>query len=222
MKFQINITNIETVDEIREYWTDKDYIELLDRFDFPDAKSIQKEELRDFLFMAISDFKPHEAAAILLEYKLSEFLTKGQISQMSHEMLEDNLSEEYSDISLHDELFHINQLLYKAYRGKFPHAKATIIHFNLKQISGDAVPITKEVVLKTFGATLSDRCVVKRLFEDQLSEPIEFPEAEDIIWQLQDLGNQSYKVLTSEYWMNNDDFLKLDYEHEISLAKVED
>jgi hypothetical protein len=33
--------------------------------------------------MAISDYEPHEAAAIVLDYKLGEELNEGQIEQIS-------------------------------------------------------------------------------------------------------------------------------------------
>ncbi len=97
-----------------------DYIELLKKFGFPDAESSAKEDLRELLFMAITDYEPPEAASILMEYRMSNSLSEGQISQISHDMLLDKIFEEYPEISLHHEFFNINQLLYKAYNGKFP------------------------------------------------------------------------------------------------------
>src|SRR5690606_24531077 len=110
-----------------EYWTPQDYIQLLEKFNFPDAASASPDSLAELLAMAITDFEPNEAAAIMLEYKLSEQLNEGQIQQISNDMLLDKISEEYPDITLHAPLFHINQLLYKAFNGKFPNAKATLI-----------------------------------------------------------------------------------------------
>ncbi len=107
--------------------------------------------IEEILFMAISDFEPEEAATIVLNYKLSDFLNDNQIEQISHEMLIDKISEEYADISLHHQLFNINQLLYKAYNGTFPNAKATIVDFEIQPNEN----ITKETVLKTFNAPLA-------------------------------------------------------------------
>src|SRR5690606_21953062 len=103
MTYHIIINSVKTVEELKDAWTNANYIELLDRFGFPDAKDSKPEELRELLFLAISDFEPHEAAAIFLDYKLSEHLNENQIDQISHEMLLDKISEEYSDISLHHE-----------------------------------------------------------------------------------------------------------------------
>ncbi len=65
MKFQVNIENIQNVDEIPKYWSIEDYVKLLDLFGFPDAQSKNETELRELLFMAISDYEPNEAAAII-------------------------------------------------------------------------------------------------------------------------------------------------------------
>ena len=70
MKYKVEINNIEIVDEIQNYWTNEDYVNLLEKFEFPDAKSIKPENLGEYLQMAISDFEGKDAALILLEYKL--------------------------------------------------------------------------------------------------------------------------------------------------------
>ena len=127
MNYQITINNANTVDEIEAYWTKEDYIKLLEKFDYPDAADADAASLRELLFMAISDFEARDAAAIVLEYKLAQDLNEGQIQQISNDMLLDKVCEEYPEIGLHSTLFHINQLLFKAYNGTFPNAKATII-----------------------------------------------------------------------------------------------
>ena len=95
MKYKINIEKVQTLDEIKEYWTKEDYIELLKRFDYPEAEESDPETLRELLFMAISDFEPVEAAKLVLDYKLGEELSEGQIEQISNDMLIDTVCEEY-------------------------------------------------------------------------------------------------------------------------------
>ena len=119
MKYAIKIHKISTVNTLPDAWNISDYKELLEKFGFADAQGNDSEELQDLLFMAITDYEPNEAAAIVLTHKLSEHLTEGQIEQLSHEMLLDKISEEYPEIGLHKDLFSVNQLLYKAYNGKF-------------------------------------------------------------------------------------------------------
>lgn len=208
MKFTLRIHEIKSITEIDGYWTTVDYINLLDELDFPNAKDSTPGELRELLEMAITDFEPHESAQILLRYKLKEKLSNGQILNLSHEMADDNEAEENPDIDLHYPLFNINQLLYKAYNGIFPYAKATSMTFELIVDGEHDVKITRAVVLKAVGQVLSDKTPLKRLFENQLKGKEPFPEAEKIIWELHKNGDNQYTVITSDYWINEEDILE--------------
>lgn len=213
MKYHIVINNVKAVNELNAAWTNKDLINLLNALDFSDAEASNPEELKDLLAMAMSDFEPEDAAAIVLNYKLSERLSKNQIEQISHEMLEDKISEEYADISFHHELFNINQLLYKAYNGTFPSAKATIIDFEITPNKD----ITKAVILKALNVSLSKNNVIKRLFEKQLAGKEAFDEAEDIIWDLKSNGTNAYTLTTSEYWISKDEFNDAEFDAHVIL-----
>ena len=117
-------------------------------------------------------------------------------------------------------LFHINQLLFKAYNGKFPNAKASIVHFSMTPIDGEAQKLTAENVLKLLNKGLSDRNLIKRLFENQMSQNIPFPEAEYIVWELTTTDDINYSLVTSENWINKEDITE--YEFESVLEEIED
>lgn len=212
MNYQIIIKRIDTVNEVEGYWSDEDFIQLLEKFNFPDAATAEKKNLPELLEMAISDYEPNEAAEIMLAYKLSEELNEGQIEQISHNMLIDKVCEEYPEIHLQGTLFHINQLLFKAYNGKFPNAKASVVHFSMTPIDGEVKELTAENVLKLLNNGLSDRNLIKRLFDDQMSKNIPFPEAEGIIWELNTEDNVNYSLVTSENWINNEDITASEFE----------
>ena len=205
MKFQVNIENIQNVDEIPNYWSIEDYIKLLDLFGFPDAQSKNETELRELLFMAISDYEPNEAAAILLKYKLENDLNEGQIDQISNEMLIDKVCEEYPVIALHSRLYSCNQLAYKAFNGKFPNAKASIIKVKIE--GEDDTKITKALMLKILNAGLSDSSLIKRLFDEPMTTSAEFPDAENILWKLNTTDNKNFEIVTSEYWLDRESFV---------------
>ncbi|SFE72478.1 hypothetical protein [Flavobacterium xueshanense] len=213
MKYQITINSANTVDEIEEYWTNEDYVKLLEKFDYPDAADADPSTLRELLFMAISDFEPRDAAVVVLEYKLSEDLNEGQIQQISNDMFLDKVCEEYPEIGLHAKLFHINQLLFKAYNGKFPNAKATIVTLTIAPLeSENEIQLTKEYVLKLLSKGLSDGNLIKRLFDHAMNENAPFPEAEDVLWDLTTTDNLNYTILTSEYWLNKEDIIASEFE----------
>ncbi|WP_369753111.1 hypothetical protein [Flavobacterium sp. WC2409] len=212
MNYQIIIKRIDTVNEVEGYWSDEDFIQLLEKFNFPDAATAEKKNLPELLEMAISDYEPNEAAEIVLAYKLSEELNEGQIEQISHNMLIDKVCEEYPEIHLQGTLFHINQLLFKAYNGKFPNAKASVVHFSMTPVDGEVKELTAENVLKLLNNGLSDRNLIKRLFDDQMSKNIPFPEAEGIIWELNTEDNVNYSLVTSENWINNEDITASEFE----------
>jgi hypothetical protein len=163
--------------------------------------------------MAITDYEPNEAAAIVLTYKLSEDLSKGQIEQISNDMLLDKIAEEYPEISLHATLFHVNQLLNKAFNGKFPNIKASQFECNLTPLDKTGkVEMTKEGMLKLLDKGLSDSNLIKRLFGDKMTGNAPFPEAESILWDMQTTDGINFKVLTSEYWLSQEDLIADEFE----------
>ena len=214
MKYTVKINSVKSVDELDGSWNNDDFTALLKKFDFAEPENLKQNELRDYLFMAISDFEPNEAARLILEYKLSEALTEGQIDNLSHEMTREKVSENYSDINLHKTLFTVNQLLYKAYNGKFPATKATVVDF---EITGDdESELSKEIILIALSKGLSASNLINRLFTEQLDGEAPFPEAEGIIWDLQNKGNSQYILTTSEKWLKKDEFESMEFESTVT------
>lgn len=218
MKYKIEIGNVQTVDEITEYWTKEDYIQLLAMFDYPDAEDTGRDSLRELLFMAISDFDPAEAARVVLKYKLGEHLSEGQIDQISNDMLNDKVCEEYPEMELQQDLFHVNQLLFKAYNGTFPSSSATIIKCVIKPLDKDNdIALSKEMVLRLFNEGLSDRNIVKRLFEEQMQGKTNFSEAENIIWIFESSDKNNYRFVTSGNLIKKDEIISTEWESEIGM-----
>ncbi len=215
-KYKFSVTNIETLKEIPNYWTNQDYVELLGLFNFPDAETVKPENLREMLFMAITDEEASEAAKILLTYKLSEDLNEGQIDQLSNDMLLDKISEEYPEINLHYPLYNINQLLFQAYNGTFLNTKATRILIEFDEAQEN---VSKEFMLKALNSALSPSNIIRRLFEEPMTTETRFPDAESIIWQLNSTDNKEFELITSDYWINRDDLPTGDYEGEVLIAE---
>jgi len=219
MKYNIKINSIKTVDEIKDYWTANDYIQLLEKFNFPDAETAKKDTLHELLLMAITDFEPKEAAVIVLDYKLGKHLTEGQIEQIANDMLVDTVCEEYPEIELQYALYNCNQLLYKAFNGVFPSANASIIDCTITPKDANAdIKITKEILLKLFSNGLSNRNILKRLFGPQMDKNAPFPEAEGIVWELKTKDNSHFNIITSANLLKDADFPALEFEGRFEVA----
>jgi hypothetical protein len=222
MKLKVTILEVKTVNEFDFYWSTEDYIKLLDEFNFPDAEKSKPSDLVDLLHMAISDFEPDDAARILLNYKLGEELNEGQIHSISHEMLKDKVAEEYPEPALHLDLFCINQMLFKAYNGKFPNTEASIIDLEVIPVKQGKREINKEILIKTLGGGLKGSNLIKRLFEDQLSGKVEFTDAEKTIWKIELRGDNVYRLITSNYWVDHEDVAAGEFETEILFFEAEE
>ena len=216
MQFHVKINDVKTTDELEGAWTLEDYKELMKSFEVPDAETVKDAEVKDFLFMAINEFEPREAAAIVLDYKLSDHLTEGQIDNLSLEMLSEKMAEKYTEIDLHKPLFEVNQLLYKAYNGKFPHIQVNVIDLKITT-NEDNAENNKEVVLKAFSQGLSDNNLLLRLFSDQLEGKVPFPEVDGIIWALKEKGDGQYEVITSEKWLTKDEVVNTEFDATVVL-----
>ncbi|WP_319591645.1 hypothetical protein [uncultured Draconibacterium sp.] len=211
MNYLVKINDIKTSDELEGAWSNEDFKVLLARFEYPDAAQLKPAELKEFLFLAITDFEPNEAAAILLDYKCSDRLAEGQIDNLSHEMLRTKTFENYSEIDLHHDLFNINQLLYKAYNGKFPPGTVNSVELEIKSENDDAGEMTKETALKALSYGLSENNLINRLLSNQIEGRKAFPEAEGIVWEIGHKGNDSYALTISEKWLSKTDITTPEY-----------
>lgn len=217
MKFTIKVNAVKSINEIPGYWSNDDYINVLEALDFEDAKSSDPAELLDLLYMALSDLEPHESAELLLKYKLKDKLNAGQIQNLSHEMVDDNEAEGYPDIGLQFDLFNINQLLFKAYNGTFKNAKATKMDFELSFKEDPGTTVTKELALMAVCSALTDNSPIPRLFENQLKGKEPFSDAEKIVWKLHSEEPKQYTMITSDYWINKEDFEEFEISSTIKL-----
>lgn len=204
--FQVEILSFEKVNQIENSWSHKDYQTLLGRMDMEDVSGMSDSEVQELCLMSLADQRPPEAAATVLKYLLKEGLNSGQIDHLSHEMLHDRAWEEYKDMKLHKTLFDAHEILYRAFNGVFPSAEAAHFQVDIQGAAADFDVFSKDAEaplcrLLAFG--MSDRCLLYRLFEDQLAGTC-FSEASSVIWQLKCLeeipGRRLYEIDSSLNW----------------------
>lgn len=215
MKIAVKIVGIRYVNEIDTYWSNQDLKKLLILFDYPDAEQVSPDELKEMLYMSISDFEPEEAAQIVLRYKLGDQLKQGQIHSLSNEMTEDKVAEEYPEPELHFGLFNINQLLFKAYNGNFPNTEASVIEIELQNDHDAHFEMTEEIMTKLLSDGLGEKSIINRLYGDQIKGKVPFKDAAKFIWMLTEKGKNRYELLTSRYWIEKEDINQTEYECKI-------
>lgn len=207
LKYNVVINEIDKVNEIPGFWTEAKLRDLLAAFGVEGLTDIPAAEVKDYLSMAMSDLEPEESAQIVLRSLFSkDELTDGQVEQISHDMLQDKIVEEYPAIEFHEQLFYANQLLFKGYNGKFPNTFASIIDCTITPLKEGGPKLNEADVIQILSGGLKQHCVIMRLLEDQLSGKEAFPTAPHVLWTFEKKPNHAFQLTTSDYWISEEDF----------------
>jgi len=198
--YTAEILNFETILALPNYWNNQKYKDLLGVMDYGDISEIADAELKDMCYMSITENEPEEAARLILGYVFNDRLNAGQIDNLSNEMREEKMWEEYAEIGYHEDFFNTGQILYDAFNGKFPHPEA--VKFEVK-ITSDKLKdllidnkISEAAIIRLLAQGMPKNTLINRLFTDKLSSE-SFEEAENIIWQTDTTIQSDDAVLVS-------------------------
>lgn len=208
--YKVEIKDFETILALPNYWDKQKYKELLGVMEYGDISEIPDAELKDMCYMSIADNEPEEAARLVLGYVFNDRLNTGQIDNLSNEMREEKMWEEYAEIGYHEDFFNTGQILYDAFNGKFPHPEA--VEFEAK-ISADNMKdllldnkISEAALIRLLAKGMPENTLINRLFTEQLGSE-SFEEAENIIWQsstkIQSENEVLVKVISSKYFFQD-------------------
>lgn len=208
--FKVDIQKFATIQELPNSWNEQDYKNLLDAMEYGDVSEITPQELKEMCMLSLTDNETDEAALIVLNYVFGKHLNDGQKQNLSHEMLDEKMWEEYADLSMHERFFNIGQLLYQAYNGKFPHPEAVKFRVCITAKNTNDLAVFKDEaeapMLRLLTKGMPDNTLLKRLFKDQLNNE-QFTQAKDIIWQLHKIESNDktevYEVISSAYWFHD-------------------
>ena len=204
--YNVKVLFFEEIHELPDSWNNEDFKEILEHADFEDWDEIDPRELKDYTIMALQELEIDEAAELVLNYKLSDKLSKGQIQNLAHEMMDEKLWEEYTDINLHKELYDCSVLLKWTFPNKFPETDA--IKCVIEVVSNSLEPLAKTskiFITRLLAKGMNDHAVINRLFADQVNGA-PFPEADGIIWQfdaIRSLDKTLITVYSSSYWLHS-------------------
>jgi len=223
VKYNVVVLKIKKVNEIAGFWSEEKLRGLLTAFEVDGLDDIPANEVKDYLGMAMTDLEPEESAQIVLRNLFTEKeLTDGQIEQISHDMLEDKIVEEYPAIEYHERLFYANQLLFKGYNGKFPNTFASIIDCTITPVREGGPKLNEADVIQVLSAGLKQHCVISRLLEDQLSGKEAFPTAPHVLWAFEKKPDHAFQLITSDYWISEEDFGAHEFEGTVKRHVLEE
>jgi len=209
-RFRVSVLEFTRLAELEGARSDADLRALLDKMEFGDTSGMGSHELREMCLMSLQDLEPPAAAAVVLGYDLGEELRPGQITQMSHAMVEEKLWEEYPEMALHERLFRSASLLYAAFPQVFPETDAVRATLTVAAENQEAQalltgPLEESFVVRLLADGLPERAILPRLFEDQLTGT-QFPEAASIIWTVttrpHDEGGVELEIVSAGYWLD--------------------
>jgi hypothetical protein len=208
--YTVQVLEFETIDTLPNAWSNKNYLEVLAALEFGDTATLQPSELKEMAMLALIDNEPNESAKILLDYIFQDRLNEGQKDNLSYEMQEENMWEEYAEISMHEAFFNIGQLLYQAYNGKFPHPEAAQFQLKIsakKKTDLEVFSTQAETsIIRIITQGMPPNTLLNRLYKNELQGEY-FEEAQNIIWQLKEIATEensiTFEVISSTYWFHD-------------------
>jgi hypothetical protein len=187
-KYSVEVLQLKTVQEIPGAWNAEQFRGLLHHLEYDGVEEIPEDELKDMASMALSDFEKEEAVEKVLEFWLGDKLNKGQRKNLANEMQEDPLWVEYSDLSLHEELFHVGCMLYWTFPRNFPPPDIAKLVLKISSSHPESqVNLnnpTPSFICRILKDGMDEFTIMNRLFDENL-EGNTFPEAAHIIWQME-------------------------------------
>ena len=209
-QFEVNIASYKQINEIAGGWVVDDYQKLLGEMEFASDDVNSESELRELCVMCLQDREIAEAASIVLNYRLGDRLSAGQIRSVAEEISQEKHWEHYADQSLHEDFFHVGNLMFAAFPREMDEPDAVKIEVELtaKNPAAKEVlqkPLHESFVARLLGDGMSDDSILHRLFDDQLNGN-QFPEADSVIWIVTE-GSVSentakLEVISSCHWLD--------------------
>ena len=210
-KYHVEVLDLTEVHEMPGAWNEKDFLNLLHLIEYDDADSIPQEELKEMTAMALSDLEPEEAAVKVLELRLGDRLNKGQRQNISEELKDERLWEEYAEISYHEELFNVACMLFQAFPKKYHEPDIVRIKIKIAALNTGSENNLKNPTASFLARLLCDGMdehnAIYRLYDDAIASD-NFPESEHIIWKFDESGftpndkSNTITIYTSWNWVD--------------------
>ena len=208
--FRVHVLSFSKLLEIEGARTADDFSALLEAMEYGDRSGMSDDELREMCILSLQDLEPVEAAYLVLKHDFGGVLRDGQIRNLSGEMLDEKLWEEYADSSLHERMFNAGSLLYAAFPRSFPEPDAVCVKLEVTATNTAASRLltpspNESLLVRLLADGMDSQAVLHRLYGEQLRGK-SFPTAEEVIWIVRTEAVTEdvtrIEVISSGYWLD--------------------
>lgn len=224
-KFNVQIDSFDKISKMKNFWSKDDYLALMAIMDLDQGlEKMDSAELREMCMMSLNDLEPDEAAKVVLSHLFSDE-SAGKIEQLSHDMVDNRLWEEYSDCLYHERFFSAYALLREAFNGIFAQPSGVEVTISVTGEDIEDMAIFDQShyssMVRLLASGQSDDALINRLYEDQIQGE-NFPQAPGIIWRLEQIADngltRKFNFVSSYFWLEQ--FEQVDNFSALSHADV--
>ncbi|QSZ41768.1 hypothetical protein GJV85_06480 [Sulfurimonas aquatica] len=229
-KFNVSITEFQKINKIENAWGADDYIALLDSMDLGDDElsSMNEADLKEMCKMSLADFEPEEAANYVITYLMQDELTEGKLEQISNEMMDDKLWEQFADLSFHERFFNSYELLRESFNGRFPKPTGVKMAIKISSKNKESFNVfansLKPAIVRLLAAGVDEHAIFNRLYDEKIASN-NFSEAQSILWKIKEMSKSdlevTYEIISSEFWLGDLENRE-PYEAQTHADKMED
>ena len=208
--FTVRVNEYDKLNQIDGAWTLGDFQNLLDVMECVPDDPESFDELLELCLMSLQDRPKEDAAEIVLRHRLSSKLNAGQIKNAANELADERLWEQFADLSLHEELFHVGSLMYQAFPNDYNEPDAVKLTIEITGKNDSAKELLKSdlhesLLVRLLASGMEPEAILHRLFDDQLAGK-SFPEASSIVWivnpQTKHANAVTIEVTSSAHWLD--------------------
>ncbi|MFQ3237580.1 MAG: hypothetical protein ACI9C4_003169 [Paraglaciecola sp.] len=220
--FTVQVEHFQKINKITHAWSNEDYHALMAIMDLDEGLAgMDATELREMCMMSLNDLDHDEAAKVILTHLFPDE-SPGKIEQISHDMIDNRLWEQYSNCLYHQRFFSAYALLREAFNGIFAQPTGVEISVKITGENSEDMAIFDQSVHSSLVRLLAngqgDDALIHRLYDTQIQGK-QFPEAPGIIWQLEQLSDsgltRQFSFVSSYFWFERiehiDDFTALSH-----------
>lgn len=209
-RFRVRVLSFSNILEIEGARPVSDYAALLEAMEYGDIAGLRDDDIRDMCILSLQDMEPEEAAYLVLRNDLPDVLRDGQMRNMATEMLDEKLWEEYADSSLHERLFTVGSLLFKAFPRSFPEPDAVRATLEVTALNASAKELLtpspdESFLVRLLADGMDSHAVLHRLYGDELKGNA-FPDADQVVWivRTDSVADDvmTIEVISSGYWLD--------------------